>query len=73
MSGVLEDGRPYTDIMYYLPTDFFHKSVNEPFIQKIMSIVLERNNWVSGNPNIFEPDYFCDGIPFEFTIASEKK
>ena len=73
MSGVLEDGRPYTDIIYYLPADFFHKSVNEPFIQKIMSIVLERKNWVSGNPNIFEPDYFCDGIPFEFTIASDKK
>lgn len=71
--GILEDGRPYRDIYCYFPKSFFHKSVNEPFVQQIMSIVLERKNWTPGNPDLLEPDYFCDGIPFEFTIASDKK
>lgn len=71
--GTLEDGRPYTEIYCFFPKNFFHKSVNEPFIQQIMSIVLERKNWTSGNPDLLEPDYFCDGVPFEFTIASDKK
>lgn len=71
--GTLEDGRPYVDIYCSFPLDFFHKSVNEPFIQQIMSIVLERTNWTPGDPNLLEPDYFCDGVPFEFTIASDKK
>lgn len=71
--GILEDGRPYADLYCYFPQNFFHKSFNEPFIQHIMGVVLERKNWTSGNPDLFEPDYFCDGIPFEFTIASDKK
>ena len=71
--GTLEDGRPYADIYCYFPPNFFHKSVNEPFIQQIMSIVLERKNWTPGNPDLLEPDYFCDGVPFEFTIASDKR
>lgn len=71
--GTLEDERPYADIYCFFPQNFFHKSVNEPFVQQIMSIVLERDSWTSGNPDLLEPDYFCDGIPFEFTIASDKK
>ena len=71
--GTLEDGRPYADIYCYFPPNFFHKSVNEPFVQQIMSIVLERKNWTPGNPDTLEPDYFCDGVPFEFTIASDKR
>ena len=71
--GELEDGRPYADIYCCFPQNFFHKSVNEPFVQQIMSIVLERRNWTRGNPDLLEPDYFCDGVPFEFTIASDKK
>lgn len=68
-----EGSPPHVDIYSYFPENFFHKSVNEPFIQKIMSIVLEQNNWTPGNPDLSEPDYFCGSIPFEFTIASDKK
>lgn len=71
--GTLEDRRPHTDFYCYFPSNFFHKSVNEPFIQQIMSIVLDRKNWTPGDPDLFEPDYFCDGVPFEFTIASDKR
>lgn len=28
---------------------------------------------MQGNPDKFEPDYFFNGIPFEFTIASDSK
>lgn len=57
----------------FLPENFLRKTVNEPFIQKIMSIAIESNQWLPGNPNRFEPDYFCDGVPFEFTVASDRK
>lgn len=57
----------------YFPKDFFRNSVNEPFIQEIMSTVLERDNWRAGIPETFEPDYFCDNVPFEFTLASNSK
>ena len=57
----------------YFPKDFFRNSVNEPFIQEIMSTVLERDNWRAGKPELFEPDYFCNNVPFEFTLASNSK
>ncbi len=38
-----------------------------------MERALRRANWRTGNPDVFEPDYFCDDIPFEFTIASDRK
>lgn len=57
----------------FLPANFFSKSVNEPFIQQIMRIALGHENWLPGNADNFEPDYFCDGVPFEFTIASDRK
>lgn len=64
---------PEYDMVAFLPENFLHKSVNEPFIQEIMSAVLGRTEWKPGNPDKFEPDYFCDGVPFEFTIASDRK
>lgn len=64
---------PAITVSAFFPENFFSKSVNEPFMQNIMSIVLQRTNWVPGNPDMFEPDYLCDGIPFEFTIASNRK
>lgn len=64
---------PECAMVAFLPENFLHKSVNEPFIQEIMSTVLSRTEWKPGNPDRFEPDYFCDGVPFEFTIASDRK
>lgn len=61
------------EFISYYPKDFYHKSVNEPFIQKIMASAFPGTEWVNGNPNNFEPDYFCNGVPFEFTIASDSK
>lgn len=59
--------------MAFLPDNFFNKSVNEPFIKELMSLVLEQNDWVCGDPDKFEPDYFCNGTPYEFTIASDRR
>lgn len=64
---------PSVIVSAFLPNNFLRKSVNELFIQELMATVLGRSNWVSGNANNFEPDYFCDGVPFEFTIASNRK
>lgn len=64
---------PGVSITAFFPRNFFNKSVNEPFIQQIMQIVLGSKDWRPGNADKFEPDYFCDGIPFEFTIASNRK
>ena len=64
---------PEYAMVAFLPENFLHKSVNEPFIQEIMSMVLNRKEWKPGNPDKFEPDYFCDGVPFEFKIASDRK
>lgn len=61
------------DLVCVFPEKFLSKEVNEPFIQKIMGLALERKNWVQGDATKFEPDYFCDGVPFEFTIASDRK
>ena len=57
----------------FIPGNFFDKSINEPFIKKIMSHVLKQDDWIPGDPNKKEPDYFCNGVPFEFTIASDSK
>lgn len=59
--------------VFYLPEKFFRKENNEPFIQKVMASVLNKKEWIQGDPNKFEPDYFCEGLPFEFTIASDTK
>lgn len=59
----------------YLPNDFFDKNVNETFIKLLIenALSLEPGDWIKGNPNKFEPDYFHRNIPFEFTIASDRK
>lgn len=67
------DSEQYFDVIEFLPHNFFSKEKNEPFIKEIMSAVLEDTVWMPGNPDNFEPDYFCDGIPFEFTLASDSK
>ena len=64
---------PIVSVCSYLPDKFFHKSVNEPFIQKIMKKALGRANWTLGIVEKNEPDYFCNGVPFEFTIASDRR
>ena len=39
-------------------------------MQYIMSRTLLKDGWKRGDPNKFEPDYFCDGVSFEFAMAS---
>lgn len=58
------------DFYLYTPENFYNKNCNEKFIQYIMSRTLLKNDWRNGDPNKFEPDYFCDGVPYEFTLAS---
>ncbi len=67
------DSEQYFDVIEFLPHNFFSKEKNEPFIKEIMSAVLKDTVWIPGNPDNFETDYFCDGIPFEFTLASDSK
>lgn len=67
------DSEQYFDVIEFFPHNFFSKEKNEPFIKEIMSAVLKDTVWIPGNPDNFETDYFCDGIPFEFTLASDSK
>ena len=62
------------EIISYFPANFFSKKVNEPFIKNIMNVALKLpdGTWREGNSDIFEPDYFYNNIPLEFTIASDK-
>ena len=69
----MDNCAPVFDIVSFFPKDFPSKSVNEPFIQKIMAAAFPGKEWVKGDPDKKEPDYFCDGVPFEFTIASDSK
>lgn len=47
--------------------------MNEPFVKWVLSnSFLDNKEWVAGNADEGEPDYFCDGIPFEFTLACDK-
>ena len=64
---------PQYEIVSFFPENFFNKDVNEPFTKKIMNSVLDVKEWRKGDPNHFEPDYFGDDIPFEFTLASDSK
>ena len=64
---------PTIETIHFLPPNFTNKNNHEPFTKDIMSIVLQRKEWHTGNPNIGEPDYFCGDIPFEFTLASNTK
>lgn len=60
-------------VIRYLPPDFTNKYIYEPFLREILGVVLENQNWRQGDPNRGEPDYFCKGIPIEFTLASDDK
>lgn len=72
MEGVRMD-EPFYDVVEYLPPNFWNKTKNEPFIQKLMSLIIPETTWEPGNPDKSEPDYYCNGVPFEFTIASDSK
>ena len=67
----MDDSAPAFEIVSYYPKNFLNKTVNEPFIQMIMASVLPSGEWVCGDPNKFEPDYFFNATPFEFTLASD--
>ncbi len=69
----MDNNPPGYEVVMVYPKDFPNKEVNEPFIKRILSEVLKNNNWEKGDPNKGEPDYFCDGMPFEFTLASDSK
>ena len=61
------------EVYEFFPRNFFNKNNNEEFIKFIMKNVLPDGKWVKGNVNLHEPDYFYNGIPLEFTMASDKK
>ncbi len=65
--------QPSVEIISFLPDDFFNKRINEPFIRFIMEHILEESEWQPGNPDKGEPDYFCNGIPIEFTLVADTK
>ena len=67
----IKDGIHF-EIVGFFPENFFSKDVNEPFIKEMLETILPKGVWRKGNPNIYEPDYFYNNIPFEFTIASDK-
>lgn len=68
-----KDGRPYIDIVNFYPDNFFDKHINEEFIQNVMRIALQIDDWREGNANYFEQDRLCGTVPFEFTIASDSR
>lgn len=61
------------DVVSFFPRDFFDKDVNEPFVQKVIACLGGKSDWRKGDPNVYEPDYFCGSIPFEITLASDHK
>ena len=69
----MDESVPAFNFVSFFPKDFRNKKVNEPFIQKIMASVLPTGEWKKGDPGKFEPDYFLNGTPFEFTIASDSR
>lgn len=60
------------EVLSFLPQDFFNKNVNEEFIKLVMSSIFSDGEWIKGDVNKKEPDYIYNGIPFEFTLASDK-
>lgn len=61
------------EITSFFPPKFFHHTVNEPFIKLILQRVTGIDDWVQGNPDKHEPDYFCGGTPIEFTLACDRE
>lgn len=68
----IENSELLIETVTFYPNNFFNKTVNEPFIQMLMQAAFPNTNWQKGDPNRFEPDYFCNETPFEFTIASNR-
>ena len=64
---------PTVDLICFLPDDFLNKKINEPFVKSVLCDVLDIDDWKAGDPNKYEPDYFCGNIPVEITIASNTK
>ena len=63
---------PEFEILSFFPQNFFNKEVNEEFIKLVMSSIFSNGKWIKGEANKKEPDYIYNGIPFEFTLASDK-
>ena len=63
----------FIDVLHHFPPDFFDKRVNEPFVQELMNQTLSMGPWRRGDPNAYEPDYFCGPLPFEITLVSDSK
>ena len=63
---------PEFEVLTSMPKDFFNKNVNEKFIKLVMESIFTDGEWIKGNANNEEPDYFFNNIPFEFTLASDK-
>ncbi len=69
----MNESAPVFETVSFYPKNFTSKTVNEPFIQRIMASVLPDGKWVPGEASKFEPDYFFNGTPFEFTLASNSR
>lgn len=70
---------PSYEVYEFFPKDFFDKKSDEnakeyeKFTKFIMEHLLPSGKWVRGDETKQEPDYFYNNIPFEFTLASDKK
>ena len=69
----MSDNCPNYEVIILFPTDFKINTVNVSFIKKVIESVLTEGEWRPGAPDKRDPDYFYNGIPFEFTIASDSK
>lgn len=62
---------PEFEFLSFLPQNFFNKNVNEKFIKLVMKSIFN-GEWKKGCEEKNEPDFICNGVPFEFTLASDK-
>ena len=56
-----------------IPKEIFLKENNESFIRKMLTKSIGEGVWVRGDPNLREPDFFWNDVPFEFTLASDQR
>ena len=68
----IEKNKLFSNTIIYLPKNFYNKKVNELIIKNFMSFVLDDGKWSEGDPKKFEPDYFFNKKPYEFTLVSDK-
>lgn len=70
---------PSYEFYEFFPKDFFVSKKRESekgyekFTKFVMEQLLPTGEWTRGDANKKEPDYFYNNIPFEFTLASDKK